>query len=71
MDVAASEFYGSADKAYDLNFKEEVNCVSRHSQSLQLYEILFIYDYHIILDIYSSCCVYVVYIFYCSACAEK
>ncbi|TYI10747.1 hypothetical protein ES332_A09G162500v1 [Gossypium tomentosum] len=25
MDVAASEFYGSADKTYDLNFKEEKN----------------------------------------------
>lgn len=25
MDVAASEFYGSDNKTYDLNFKEEVS----------------------------------------------
>jgi len=31
MDVAASEFYNSKDKTYDLNFKEEVDILRTFS----------------------------------------
>jgi len=32
MDVAASEFFNSKDKTYDLNFKEEVDILRTFSQ---------------------------------------